>query len=155
MKLAPELESGLQEIVKHKRGYIAQMEAHRTLQKRWGYGKLAHITKSHIDDDRDHVKAINSYIAERDGIPLNERGEVSVQSDAPGQIDADLENEIECVKRLNDFIVAARNGREDKARRIIEHVLADDENHVARLEKQQNLIKTMGLPNYLAKVSKA
>lgn len=154
MKLAKPLENSLHEIVKHKRGYIAQMEGHRDLQKRWGYNKLAKVTKSNIDDDRDHVKAINKYIVERDGVPKNLTSDVDIKTNVPDQVAADLQNEVECVKRLNDFIVQSRDSKEDKARRVIEHVLKDDEKHLAALEKQQNLMSTLGMQGYLAKVSK-
>ena len=154
MRLPEHLENDLHEIVKQKRGHIAQMEAHRDLQKRWGHKKLAHATKSHIDDDRDHVKAINKYIVERGGVPRNETGNSTIHTEPEKQIASDLTNERDHVDRLNKFIVKSRDSGEDKPRRVVEHVLKDDEKHVAELEKHQSLIHKIGLQNYLTKVSK-
>lgn len=155
MKLSTGLEAGLHEVVKEKQGYISQMQAHYVQQKRWGYQKLAKVMKGIIDDERDHLKATLHYMVQRDITPKMERESVSVKDNVPEQIAADLANEKHCVKKLNDLIILARHGGEDSMRRVIEHIVKDDEKHVAELEKQQNLIKTLGLPNYLHKVAKA
>ena len=154
MKLPSGLESGLHKVVKEKQGYISQMQAHHVLQKRWGYHKLGKLTKGIVDDERDHLKATLHYMAQRDIIPKMEREEVDIGTDVPTQIANDLENEKHCVEELNTQIIAARHAGEDSLRRMLEHVVKDDEKHVAILETQQNLIKTLGLPNYLARVSK-
>ena len=130
------------------------MQAHHVLQKRWGYHKLGKLTKGIIDDERDHLKSTLHYMAQRDMIPTMQREEVSVKDNVPDQIAADLANEKHCVEELNTQITAARRAGEDSLRRLIEHIVKDDEKHVAELEQQQNLIKTLGLPNYLARVSK-
>lgn len=154
MKLSTGLESGLHEMVKDKQTHISQMQAHHVMQERWGYGKLAHKTKSHLDDERDHMKATLGYMAQRDVVPKMEHAGANVKTDVESQILADLAYEQQHVKKLNDFIILARHAGEDSLRRMIEHVVKDDEAHVAELEKQLNLIKTLGMSNYLHKVSK-
>ena len=155
MKLNSGLEKGLQDMLKTKQGYIAQFQAHYVLQKRWGYHKLAKLTKKILDDERDHMKATMHYMAQRDMIPnMNQKDDADVGTDVPAQIANDLENEKHCVDSLNTFLSAARTAGEDSLRRMVEHVIKDDEAHVALLEQQQNLIKTLGLQNYLARVSK-
>lgn len=156
MNLAPKLMSDLQEILKEKQGYIKQFQAHYVLQKRWGYYKLARITKKILDDERDHLKSTLHYIAQRDGIPdMNQADEASVGKTVPEQVKNDLENENHCVKLLNRIIVDSRDAKEDSMRRLVEHIVKDDEAHAAKFEKQQNLMKTLGMENYLARVSKA
>lgn len=156
MKLNTGLMADLQQIVKEKQGYINQFNAHYVLQKRWGFNKLAKITKKILDDERDHLKATLHYIAQRDGVPqTGQPDEVDIGTDVPTQIKNDLENENHCVELLNKVISAARNANEDSLRRMVEHVVKDDEKHVAKLEKQQTLIKTLGLQGYLHKISKA
>lgn len=154
MRLPSGLEAGLHDVVKDKQAYIAQKQGHHVLQKRWGYGKLAHKTKSHIDDERDHLKATLGYMAQRDVHPKMERAEVLVKSSVPEQIAAEIASEKEAIGKLNNLLMLAHNAGEDSMRRMIEHVVKDDEVHLAELERQQNLINTMGLQNYLAKVSK-
>jgi bacterioferritin len=154
MKLEKSLENRLHRIVKEKQGYVSQMQAHHVLQKHWGYHKLGKLTKELIDGNRDHLKATLHYMAERDIVPKMEREEAEVKDNVPDQITADLKNEHHCVRVLNDDIVAAREAKEDSLRRVIEHIVKDDEKYAAKLEQQQNLIKTMGLQNYLNKVSK-
>lgn len=154
MKISTGLEAGLHNVVKEKQGYISQMQAHHVMQKRWGYHKLAKNTKKIIDDERDHLKSTLHYMTDRDVIPKMQREEVSVGTDVPSQVSNDLENEKHCVAELNTFIIAARHAGEDSLRRMIEHVVKDDEKHIAVLEQQQNLMKTLGMPNYLARISK-
>lgn len=155
MQLDPKLMADLQNILKEKQGYIKQFHAHYVLQKRWGYKKLARITKKILDDERDHLKATMHYIAQRDGIPnMNQKDDADIGKDVPSQIKNDLANEHNCVKLLNQVIVDARNAKEDSLRRMVEHVVKDDEKHVAKFEKQQLLMKTLGMENYLARVAK-
>lgn len=156
MQLDAKLMKDLQTMVKEKQGYIKQFQAHHVLQKRWGYKKLAKLTKSVLDEERDHLKAVLEYIVQRDGIPnMNQQDEAAVGKDVPSQIANDLENEKHCVILLNKMISDARVANEDSLRRMIEHVVKDDEAHVAKFEKQQTLMKTLGMDNYLAKVAKA
>lgn len=155
MELAPKLMADLQEMVKEKQGYIKQFQAHYVLQKRWGFDKLSKLTKKILDDERDHLKVTMHYIAQRDGVPnMNQNDMADVGADVPAQIANDLENEKHCVTLLNRMIVDARNANEDSLRRMIEHVVKDDEAHVATLEKQQTLIRTIGMDNYLTRMSK-
>lgn len=154
MKLSSGLESGLHKMVKDKQGYISQMQAHHALQRRWGYHKLSKLTKGVIDDERDHLKSTLHYMTERDVIPKMQREDVNVGTDVPAQVANDLQNEQHCVEELNSFLSQARDAKEDSLRRMIEHVVKDDEKHVALLEQQQNLMKTLGMPNYLARISK-
>lgn len=148
------LEAGLHKMVSDKQAHIAQMQAHHSLQRAWGYKKLAKQTKGRIDDERDHLKSTLHYMTQRGVTPKMDRGTVSIGTDIPAQLANDLANEVRFVADLNDILSAARTAGEDSFRRMVEHVVKDNEQHVADLEAQLNLIKTMGLPNYLAKASK-
>lgn len=154
MKINTGLEAGLHKMVSDKQAHIAQMQAHHTLQRAWGYRKLSKHTKGRIDEERDHLKSTLHYMAQREITPKMERGTLAIGTDVIAQLTNDLENEKQHVSELNTFIIAARHAGEDSLRRMIEHVVKDDEQHVADLERQLNLVKTMGLQNYLAKVSK-
>lgn len=156
MQLDPKLMSDLQEILKEKQGYIRQFQAHYVLQKRWGFHKLAAVTKKILDDERDHLKSTLHYIAQRDGIPnMNQHDDADVGATVPEQINNDLDNEKHCVTLLNRIIADARNANEDSMRRMVEHIVKDDEKHVAKFEKQKKLIETLGVQNYLTRMSKA
>src|SRR6266576_2906075 len=151
MKIDSGSEAGLHKMVADKSAHIAQMQAHHAMQRAWGYKRLAKHTKGRIDEERDHLKSTMHYMAQREITPKMGRSELSIGTDIPSQIANDLARENQHVAELNTFIIAARHAGEDSLRRMIEHVVKDDEQHVADLEAQLNLIKTMGLPNYLAK----
>jgi len=154
MKIDSGSEAGLHKMVADQSGHIAQMQAHHVQQRAWGYKRLSKQTKKRIDDVRDHQKSTLHYMAQREITPKMERGPISIGTDVPAQLVNDLANEKKLVADLNTFIIAARHAGEDSLRRLVEHVVKDNEQHVADLEAQLNLIKTMGLPNYLAKASK-
>jgi bacterioferritin len=155
MKLASTgLEAGLHKMVAAKQGHIAQMQAHHSLQRAWGYKKLAKHTKGRIDDERDHLKSTLHYMAQREVTPKMDSVKPAIGTDVVSQLTNDLENERQCVTDLNEFLSAARTANEDSLRRMIEHVVKDDEQHIADLEQQLNIIHTAGLENYLAKASK-
>lgn len=154
MKIDSGSEAGLHKMVADKSAHIAQMQAHHVQQRAWGYKKLAKQTKGRIDDARDHLKSTLHYMAQREVTPKMGRSDVQIGTDIPTQLANDLAYAKKHVAELNTFIIAARHAGEDSLRRMIEHVVKDDEQHVADLEAQLNLVKTMGLPNYLAKASK-
>lgn len=154
MKIGSGLEAGLHKMVADKQAGIAQLQAHHSLQRAWGYGKLSKQTKGRIDEERDHLKSTLHYMTQREVAPKMDRAGLSIGSDIPSQLSNDLTYERKMVGDLNDFLSAARTAGEDSLRRVIEHVVKDNEQHVADLEAQLNLIRTMGLQNYLAKASK-
>jgi len=154
MKISSGLEAGLHKMVADKQGSIANLQAHHSIQRAWGYHRLSKQTKRRVDDERDHLKSTLHYMTQREIMPKMERSPLSIGTDVESQLSRDLAGEKKMVEDLNTFIIAARHAGEDSLRRLVEHVVKDDEQHVADLEKQLNLIKTMGLPNYLAKASK-
>lgn len=154
MKIDSGSEAGLHKMVADTQAGIAQMHAHHAMQRAWGYKKLSKQTKGRIDDIRDHLKSTTHYMAQREIAPHMKRADVSIAHDVPAQLEADLKWERAMVKELNTFLIAARHAGEDSLRRMIEHCVKDNEQHVADLEAQLNIIKTAGLPNYLARVSK-
>jgi bacterioferritin len=155
MKLASSgLEAGLHKMVADKQASIATLQAHHSLQRAWGYHRLSKQTKGRVDEERDHLKSTLHYMTQREVIPKMDRAPLAIGTDVISQLTNELTCEKNMANDLNDLLSAARTANEDSLRRMIEHCVKDDEQHIADLERQLNLIKTMGLQNYLAKASK-
>ena len=65
------------------------------------------------------------------------------------QLKSDLALEFEALNRLKDGIKVCVDAHDFTTREILEHILIDEEKHVDWLESQLNVIKDVGIANYL------
>jgi bacterioferritin len=117
----------------------------------WGFSKLAeHNRQESIEEmkDADHVI---ERILDLGGMPnLQRLGSVRVGETVPEQIQLDLELELVAIERYNRAIALAVGKADNATRELLEEQLVDEEEHAAYLETQLELIRQVGLENYLA-----
>ena len=117
----------------------------------WGYHKLA---KKHYEESMGEMKHAESLI-ERilflEGIPnIGRYGVIRVGADVKEHLANDLRLEMQGVAAYNEGIALANEVGDNASRDLMEHILVKSEEHVDWLETQIHLIKSVGLPNYLA-----
>src|SRR3546814_19314035 len=61
---------------------------------------------------------------------------------------ADLDLELESLPVLKDAIAHCERVRDFVSRELFAAILASEEDHVAELEKQSDMTRLMGIPNY-------
>jgi bacterioferritin len=118
--------------------------------KNWGYNKLA---KKHFEEsigEMKHAEQLIDRILFLEGIPNIARYDViRVGTDVKQQFENDLKLETNGVKTYNEAIALASDQKDAGSREILEHIITDSEEHVDWLETQLQLIKSVGLENYL------
>jgi bacterioferritin len=85
-----------------------------------------------------------------DGLPnFQAMGRLKVGESVEEVIKADLALEYEAVPLLKDAIAHAETVRDYVSRDLFEKILESEEEHIDTLEKQLDLIKQMGIQNYI------
>jgi bacterioferritin len=151
MKGNEEVVAVLQDVLCAELTAINQYFIHARMCENWGYKKLAaHIRKESIEE-MHHAQEIVDRILYFDGAPnMQKYMKINVGKTVPEQFQLDLEVEYQAVPRLNRGIELARTNGDNGTRALLEHILAEEEEHVDWLEAQLGLIKEIGADNYLA-----
>ena len=117
----------------------------------WGYDKLAAKHREESMGEMKHAEILIDRILFLEGVPEIARYDViRVGTDVPEQFGNDLALEMKGVKHYNATIELCSKVQDNATREIIEPILVESEEHVDWVETQLELIKAVGLQNYLA-----
>src|SRR5690606_34290747 len=131
---------------------INQYFIHAKMCQNWGYKRLGkHIYEESIDEMK-HADDLIERILFLEGIPNVQRyNKVTVGETVKEQFELDLQMEYDAVQRFRGAIRVARDEERDEGTAtMLEKMLVSEEEHVDWLETQLELIKQIGLENYLA-----
>lgn len=118
--------------------------------KNWGLDKLAAKHYEESIGEMKHAQILIDRILFLEGVPEIARYDViRVGSDVEEQLANDLQLEMGGVKHYNHAISVCVQHNDNGSREIIEPILTESEEHVDWLETQLDLIKKVGLENYL------
>jgi bacterioferritin len=119
--------------------------------KNWGLMKLA---KKHYEEslgEMKHAEKLIDRILFLEGVPEIARYDViRVGAEIKEQFENDLALEMKGVKHYNATIDLCVKVQDNATRELIAPILVESEEHVDWLETQLDLIKTLGLQNYLS-----
>jgi bacterioferritin len=117
----------------------------------WGFKKLADHHFHESIDEMKHAEFLIERILFLDGAPnIMKYNKIRVGIDVKEQLENDLALELEAVKAYNQGIELCIEGTDSGSRDILEKLLKGSEEAVDWLETQLNLIKEVGLENYLS-----
>jgi bacterioferritin len=117
----------------------------------WGFHALAGKHYKESVEEMKHAEKLIDRILFLDGIPNIARYDViRVGTDVKEQFENDLKLESGGVKHYNAAIDLCLKASDGGSREILEGILLESEHHVDWLESQLNVIKQIGLENYLA-----
>lgn len=151
MKGDPKVLAMLNEVLKAELTAINQYFLHAEMLENWGYHKLAGITRKESIEEMGHAEKLLERILFLDGSPnMSDYFKINIGNTVPDQIKNDVELEYNAVKRLNDFIPACRDLKDDGSRELLESILSDEEEHIDFLEAQLHTIDEVGIQNYLS-----
>jgi bacterioferritin len=129
---------------------INQYFLHAEMCHNWGYHGLgAYIKKQSIDEMR-HAEKLVERLLFLDATPTMNPMELKVGQNVKGQLEADLELEVNAVAMYNNAIRVSRDAGDDQSRELFSLLLKDEEQHVDWLEAQLHQIKEMGYERYLS-----
>jgi bacterioferritin len=135
---------------------INQYWLHYRLLDHWGVSKLAEYERHESIDEMKHADWLAERILFLDGLPnFQMLGRLRVGETVEEILKGDMALEEEAIPTLREGIVHAESVRDFVSRDLFVKILANEEEHVDYLEKQFDLIKLMGIQNYVQLQSKA
>ncbi len=130
---------------------INQYMVHAEMCENWGYGRLAGVVMKRSIVEMKHAERLIERILFLDGRPIvSNRNKINIGALVPDMHRNDLAAELDAVKSYNGSIRVAGEVGDDGSRKLLESILADEEEHVDWLEAQLGQIEQMGRENYLA-----
>lgn len=134
---------------------INQYWLHYRMLDHWGVRRLAEYERHESVDEMKHADMLSERILFLDGLPnFQAIGRLKIGESVEEVLKADLALEMEAIPLLREAIAHAEGVRDYISREIFEKILENEEEHVDFLEKQFDLIRQMGLPNYIQLQSK-
>ena len=151
MKGSPQIIELLNDVLTAELTAINQYFVQAKMCDNWGYARLAkHQREESLDQMRD-AEALIERILYLDGLPnLQRLGTVMVGETVTEQHRLNLDLERSAIERLNRGILECRSAGDDGTSRLLERILAGEEEHADWIETQLELIGVLGEPLYLA-----
>ena len=140
----------LNEALKNELTAINQYFLHYRLLAHWGVKKLAKFEYDESIDEMKHADRLADRILFLDGLPnFQLLGRLRVGENVEEVLKSDLELELEAIPPLKDAIAHCESVRDYISRELFEDILENEEEHVDTLERQFDMIRNMGLQNYI------
>jgi bacterioferritin len=141
----------LNEILTGELTAINQYFLHARMCKNWGYEKLgSYIYKESIDEMK-HADKLIERILFLDGLPNVQRlSKVNVGQSVPEMFKNDFAVEMVAIPLLRKAIKVCRDLADNGTEDLLIQILKAEEEHVDWLEAQEELLKQVGVQNYLA-----
>ena len=146
----PHIIKALNEVLTGELTAINQYFIHAKMCKDWGYLKLHTYVRNESIDEMKHAESLIDRILYLGGVPNVQRlYKVNVGETVKEQFELDLALEYEALPRLQNGIELCRQHKDEGSRSLLEQILISEEDHIDWLESQLELIKQVGLENYL------
>ncbi len=146
----------LNEALKNELTAINQYFLHYRMLDNWGMTKLAKFEYGESIDEMKHADKLAERILFLDGLPnFQSLGRLRIGENVEEVLKADLELEEEALPLLRDAIQHCEAVRDYVSRDLFAHILENEEHHVDVLETQFEMIRQMGLHNYIQLQSQA
>jgi len=129
---------------------INQYWLHYRMLDNWGVRKLAEYERHESIDEMKHADVLAERILFLDGLPnFQALGKLRIGESTEEILKADLALEYDALPMLKEAITHCESVRDYISREIFERILESEEEHVDFLEKQLDMIKLMGIQNYI------
>jgi len=130
---------------------INQYFIHSKMCRDWGFNKLADYFYKESIEEMQHADAIIDRILFLEGTPEIGRYDIiRVGKTVQEQIENNLQLEYTGVKKYNDAVLIAVAEKDAGSKELMERMIVESEESVDWGETQLELIKQVGIENYLA-----
>jgi bacterioferritin len=130
---------------------ISQYMVHSEMCANWGFGKLHEAIEKQAIDEMKHAESLIGRILFLEGSPtVSKLHKIKIGRTVEEIVSVDEDAEIDAVKAYNESIASAADAGDNATAEMLKKILLDEERHVDWGETQRELIKQMGLENYLA-----
>ena len=150
MKGNPRVIELLNEALKAELTAINQYWLHYRILDNWGVKKLAELERHELIDEMKHADKFSERILFLDGMPnFQALGSLRIGESVEEILKADLAAEHEAVAMYRNGVAECEALKDYVSRDLFAEVLKDEEGHVDFLETQFEMIRQMGLQNYV------
>lgn len=155
MKGDPKVIEHLNIALRNELTAVNQYWLHYRLLDHWGVHKLAEFERHESIDEMKHADRLSERILFLDGLPnFQLLGRLRVGESVEEVLKADLALEEEALPPLREGIAYCETVRDYVTRDLLTEILDNEEEHVDILERQFDMIRQMGLENYIQLQSK-
>jgi bacterioferritin len=151
MKGNPKIIEKLNKVLTGELTAINQYFLHARMAKAWGYERIAKKIWEESIEEMHHAQSLTDRILFLEGMPnLQKLNPLSIGENMEEIFNSDLKLEYDAHKELKAYIALCYEEQDHGTRELFEKILRDEEKHIDWLESQLQIIKDVGLPNYLA-----
>ena len=145
----------LNEALRNELTAVNQYWLHYRMLDNWGIARLAKFEREESIDEMKHADKLSERILFLDGLPnFQMLGRLRIGETVEEVLRADLELELEALEQLKNAIAHCESVRDYVSRDLFAEILENEEEHVDALERQFDMIASMGLQNYIQLQSK-
>ncbi len=129
---------------------INQYFLHARMLQNWGLEKIGKLEYAASIDEMKHADMVIKRILFLEGLPnLQKLDKLRIGQTISEVIEADLKVEYEAVPHLKTCIQIAEKDHDYASRDLFLSILKSEEHHVDWLETQRDLLKAVGVQNYM------
>jgi bacterioferritin len=129
---------------------INQYFLHARMLQDWGLEKLGKLEYEASIDEMKHADMVIKRILFLEGLPnLQKLDKLKIGQDVKEVIEADLAVEYAAVPHLKKCIQIAEAELDFSSRDLFLSILKSEEHHIDWLETQRDLVKAVGVQNYI------
>jgi bacterioferritin len=145
----------LNEALRNELTATNQYWLHYRMLDNWGIGRLADYERHESIDEMKHADRLTVRILFLGGLPnFQMLGRLRIGETVEEILRSDLDLEYEALEQLKGAIAHCEAVRDYVSRDLFAEILANEEDHVDYLERQFDMIRNMGLANYVLLQSK-